>query len=178
MAVWPAPASAQHVDGASLVRLLGARAKNAFAPPGAPGMGALVRLPSGARATDLGLREVAPGFARLWGSPDTIVSFADAHPDLRVEVYPPLHLLLDKAMGVIGATHANASGFGGKNVAIGIADTGIDLTHPNFRDEAGRTRVQWLLDLSEPPVGKHPDLEQQYGSSDVDGNLVGAVWAS
>ena len=171
------PASAQSVDGAALVRLLGPRAKAAFAPPGAPGMGGLVRLPRGVRAADLGLPEVAPGFARVWGTASSIVSFADAHPDLRVEVSPPLHLLLDNATSLVRSTVANASGFDGENVLVGIADTGIDLTHPNFRDASGGTRVQWLLDLSSSPVGKHPDLELQYDSTDAAGNAVGAVWA-
>lgn len=171
------PASAQPVDGAALVRLLGPRAKAAFTPPGAPGMGGLVRLPHGVHAADLGLPEVAPGFARVWGTASSIVSFADAHPDLRVEVSPPLHLLLDNATSLVRSTVANASGFDGKNVLIGIADTGIDLTHPNFRDATGRTRVEWLLDLSRDPVGKYPDLEKQYDSIDADGHPVGAIWA-
>ena len=168
---------AQHADGAALVRLLGARAQDAFAPRGAPAMGAIVRLPAGVSVADLGLREIAPGFARLWGPPSSIVSFAAAHPDLPIEVSPPLHLLLDTAAGSVHATAANASGYDGKGVLVGIADTGIDLTHPNFQD-AGGTRVQWLLDLSSKPIGKYPDLEQQYGSKDMNGNLVlGAVWA-
>jgi MYXO-CTERM domain-containing protein len=173
-----APSSrAQHPDGAAVVRLLGVHARDAFAPAGAPAMGGLVRLPSGTRAADVGLREVAPGFARIWGTPATIVSFADVHPALRVEVSPPLHLLLDTAAGYVGATVANVAGHEGKNVLVGIADTGIDVTHPSFRDANG-TRVQWLLDLSSPPIGKYPDLEKKYGSTDTNGNLIaGAVWA-
>jgi hypothetical protein len=170
--------SAESLDGTALVRLLGPHAKDAFAPRGALGMGGLVRLPSGVPAADVGLREIAPGVARLWGEPSAFLSFAAAHPDLRVEVSPPLHLLLDTAAGYIAATAANASGFEGKGVLIGVADTGIDLTHANFRDASGGTRVQWLLDLSSPPIGKHPDLEQKYGSTDANGNVVtGAVWA-
>src|SRR5258708_16660043 len=76
-------ARAQHHDGAELVRLLGTGAKAAFAPPEAPGMGAIVRLPSGVRASDLGLSELAPGFGRVWGTPSLLISFADAHPELR-----------------------------------------------------------------------------------------------
>jgi subtilisin family serine protease len=170
-------ARAQHPDGAALVRLLGTRAKDVFAPRGAPGLGALVRVPGGQRAASLGLQEVAPGFARVWGAPADIVAFADAHPGLSLEVVPPLHLLLDTAGGYVGAATVNATGHQGKNVLIGIADTGIDLTHPNFRDSAG-TRVAWLLDLSSPPIGKHPELERMYGSTDASGNLaLGAVWA-
>ncbi|MDP9001334.1 MAG: S8 family serine peptidase [Myxococcota bacterium] len=178
LATWTTLAPAQSANGAAIVRLLGARAKDAFAPRGAPGMGAVVRLPANMRAADVGLQDLAPGFARLWGQPRGIVAFASAHPDLRVEVSPPLHLLLDTAAAYVGATAANASGYTGKNVLIGIADTGIDLTHPNFQDASGATRVEWLLDLSAPPIGKYPDLERQYGSTDMSGKLVaGAIWA-
>ncbi|HXN32154.1 MAG TPA: hypothetical protein VN894_09840, partial [Polyangiaceae bacterium] len=93
MSTFAASSSAQHPDGAALVRLLGTHARNAFAPRGAPGMGGLVRLPSGVAAADVGLLPLAPGVGRLWGEPSAIVSFAAAHPDLRVEVSPPLHLL-------------------------------------------------------------------------------------
>jgi subtilisin family serine protease len=177
--MWASGASGQqHPNGVEVVRLLGPRAKAAFAPRGAPGMGALVRLPAGIRAADLGLAELVPGLARVWGAPSDIVSFADSHPGIDVEASPPLHLLLDRAASLVGARSANTSGYQGKNVLIGIADSGIDLTHPNFRDKSGATRVEWLLDLSLPPVRKYPDLEQQYGSTDATGSVVlGAVWA-
>ena len=168
---------AQTPDGAELVRLLGSRAKDAFAPRGAPGMGALVLLPAGTRAADVGLLEAAPGIGRLWGSPSTIVAFADAHPGLHVEVAPPLHTLLDTARGYVAATAANANGMDGTGVLIGIADTGVDVTHPDFIDAQGHSRVAWLLDLSAPPLGLHPDLEQQFGDTDGAGNVLsGAVW--
>lgn len=170
-------ASAQP-NGAELVRLLGSHARAVFAPPAAPGMGALVRLPDGVRASDLGLAELAPGFGRIWGDPSRIVAFATDHPGLRVEVSPPLHLLLDTAAAYVGATAANASGRRGAGVLVGIADTGIDVTHPDFLDASGGTRVAWLLDLSAKPIGKHPDLEQRYGSTDSTGKVVaGAVWS-
>ncbi|HEX3346002.1 MAG TPA: S8 family serine peptidase, partial [Polyangiaceae bacterium] len=178
MASAPRIASARPPDGAELVRLLGARAQKAFAPPGSPGMGAVVTLPPGTSASDVGLAAAAPGFASLWGSPGTIVAFADAHPSMHVEVAPPLHMLLDTARVYVTASLANDSGLDGRGVLVGVADTGLDVTHPDFIDEAGHTRVAWLLDLSAPPLGKWPDLEQEYGSTDSDGNLVaGAVWA-
>src|ERR1700733_12117323 len=104
------PARAAAPDGATLVRLMGDRAQQAFAARGAPGIGALVRLPAGLSASDVGLRQAAPGFARLWGSPSTIVAFADAHPDLPIEVTPPLHLLLDTATTYVTSSLANGSG--------------------------------------------------------------------
>lgn len=115
---------AQMAGGASLVRLLGPHAKDAFSRPGSPGIGALVSLPAGVPAADLGLTPAAPGFGRLFGPPDAIVAFGDAHPDLAIEVAPPLHLLLNTATKYVLSTTANAAGYGGTGVLIGIADTG------------------------------------------------------
>jgi subtilisin family serine protease len=181
------PASAQparpaypNPDGAGLVRLLGARAMAAFAPPGARGLGALVRLPAGTSASALGLREMAPGIGRFWGSADALLAFADQHPDLTVEVSPVLHTLLNTAAKYIGSQATVAQGMNGNGALIGIADTGIDVTHPDFIDALGHTRVAWLLDLSSPPRGVHPDLEAQFGTMDsTTGALAaGAVWSA
>jgi hypothetical protein len=165
------------VDGAALLRMMGPHARDAFAPRGAPGVGALVRLPVGVRAADVGLREAAPGIGRIYGSPATLLSFADAHPGLTLEVGPPLRLLLDSAGRYVGAGQATLEGLDGSGAAVGVADTGIDVTHHDFIDAAGHTRVAWLLDLSTPPRGKYPQLEQQFGTVDDSGQVVtGAVW--
>ena len=162
--------------GSELLRLLGAHAIDALAPRGSLGMGALIRLPPRMQAKDMGLRELAPGIGRLWGSPESIVVFATAHPNLEIEVAPPLHLLLDTAAGYVSATTAIAMGLDGSGAIVGIADTGLDLSHPDFLDARGHTRVAWLLDLSSAPRKVHADLEGQFGSADASGNARGAVW--
>ena len=67
----------------------------------------------------------------------------------------------------------------GTGVLVGIADTGVDVTHPDFIDAQGHSRIAWLLDLSAAPLGIHPDLEQQFGDTDGNGTvLTGAVWSN
>jgi subtilisin family serine protease len=171
----------QRAAGVSLVRALGPNALAAFAPRGAPGMGALVRLPAGVRASDWGLTQAAPGIARFWGQPSGLLAFADSHPAATIEVAPPLRPLLDTALGFVDGAGAAAQGLDGSGVAVGIADTGLDVTHADFLDAQGHTRVAWLLDLSVPPRGVHADLETMFGTTEMVGNVqeveFGAVWS-
>jgi subtilisin family serine protease len=186
--LWAGPARAQGVrghwtmpDGAALVRLLGPRATDAFTVRAGASreIRGRVVLPAGVRASDLGLRELVPGLARLSGSPASIVAFADAHPDLPIEVTPPLHTLLNNASAYVFANQAIEQGLDGTGVLVGVADTGLDVTHPDFLDAQGHTRVAWLLDLSAPPRGVHADLEQKFGIAASTGPpIAGAVWSA
>jgi subtilisin family serine protease len=173
----PSNAGAQgKPDGAAVLRLLGARAPAVFSPVTGQ-MGALVTLPGGVSAASLGLEDAAPGIGRLRGSAPKLLAFADAHPDLAIEVSPPLHPLLDSASYWVRAGVARQNyGVDGTGTLVGVADTGIDVTHPDFLDAAGHTRVAWLLDLSLKPAGRYPDLEKKYGILDDNGNpIAGAV---
>ena len=46
-------------------------------------------------------------------------------------------------------TQLNLSEFNGKGVLIGFIDTGMDYTHPAFRNPDGTTRIEYIYDLDE-----------------------------
>jgi subtilisin family serine protease len=164
-------------DGAAIVRLLGKNAGLALSQTGsARPLTGLVRLPFGVRAESVGLEPVVPGFGRIRGGGAAIAGFAGAHPELSIEVSPPLHTLLDVAGIWTGAALAHENGANGDGVLVGVADTGLDVAHPDFKNPDGSSRVAWILDLSVPPYGKYPDLEKAYGIVDANGNPQGAVY--
>lgn len=182
--VSPSPVARPRVgqpNGPGLLRALGPHARAGLAPSSGQ-IGALVALPRGATAEGLGLAPVAPGIARLRGSAADILSFSDTHPELRVEVAPPLHLLMDRAAFFTGARRAQLAGADGRGAYVGVADTGLDVTHPEVRDASGKTRVAWMLDLSLKPISTqralwpHKDLEERFAIRNDAGELVaGAV---
>ena len=162
-------------SGASLVRLLGKNAPIALAP-GSRQVSALVAIPAGQSAESLGIERVTAGIGRLRGAP-SIASFANAHPGIAVEVAPPLHTLLDQAGSWTGATIAHLDpNTDGAGVYVGVADTGLDVSHPDLLDASGHTRVAWMIDYSLKPAGIYPDLEKKFSALDGQGNPVaGAV---
>ncbi|HSQ63730.1 MAG TPA: S8 family serine peptidase [Polyangiaceae bacterium] len=171
-------AAAQAPSGVGLVRVLGPRAASVLAPVSGQ-VGALVAIPEGHAAVEYGLIPFQPGLGRLRGSPGDVLAFGAAHPELAVEVMPPLHTLLMNAQIWTRAGLArDERGADGSGAAVGIVDTGIDPTLADFHDPTTKkSRIAWLLDLSMKPAGLHPDLEKQYGIKDSSGTLVqGAVF--
>jgi len=71
----------------------------------------------------------------------------------------PLQLLLTTSAPEVGApavwggTPPNYPGLSGRGVLIGIVDTGIDLTHADFRTSANQTRIKFLWDQSVSGTG-------------------------
>jgi len=163
-------------DELGVLRVLGARAASVVAPKSGRAT-ALVAIPSGTRAVDLGVTEIAPGIGRLRGTPAELVAFGAAHPSVHVEVPPPARALLQYAQAITRDDVARSTrGADGTGVAVGIIDTGIDPTRPDFRDPTTQaSRIAWMLDYSMAPLGLHPDLEQKYGTTDANGNPLGAV---
>lgn len=129
-----------------------------------------VRVPAGMTAQSFGMREVAPGVGAIRLSPLELETFAAAHPALPIFAGPSIRPQLDRVAKWLGTEDLRASlpeGTGrGRGVVVGVVDTGIDVTHPAFRTEDGRTRIQWLITWGDPR-GVHPELEAAYGCTDL-----------
>ena len=50
-------------------------------------------------------------------------------------------------------TFRNVTGLDGSGVIIGVIDSGVDFTHPDFRNADGTTRILLLCDQTTPPGG-------------------------
>ncbi|WP_394843723.1 S8 family serine peptidase [Pendulispora brunnea] len=174
-----------HPEAAGILRVLGPRAVRTLAParasvPGGAQLGALVAIPRNQTAESLGIEAFAPGIGRVSGTPERLIAFSQAHPGVHLEVNTPLHPLMSVARGTIQADRAyDTLGADGAGTLVGVADTGIDVSHPEFLDETGHSRIAWLLDMSVAPAGLHPELEEKFGVKSADGKVVaGAVYSA
>ena len=96
--------------------------------------------------------------------PARFVELSRAHPDWSFDWAPPRHALLDRIERWVHAESVRkTTQTSGQGVVVGIVDTGIELTHGDFRNTDGSTRVAWLLDVSRSAAGKQRTLETTYG---------------
>lgn len=69
------------------------------------------------------------------------------------------------------------SGYDGSGVIVGIIDTGIDFTHPDFKDSLGNSRILWIWDHILPNAGNTPALYnygQEFSKTDIENGLATA----
>lgn len=118
-------------------------------------------------AAELGLIPISDEFSVTQLSPDDVAGFRATHPEAELLWAPPRRPLLDRsaAWTRVGEVRSQSDS-GGQGAIVGIVDTGIDPTHPDFRDASGQSRIAWVLDFSQYPVGAHPELEAQLGCSE------------
>ncbi len=95
----------------------------------------------------------------------------------------PLHdsmLVNNRVLPVHAGTAPLAQAYKGDGVVMGFIDTGIDFSHPDFKDTAGKTRIKFLWDQSLST--STPPLPYNYGddftASDIDNNLANAHLAT
>ncbi|HEU4538820.1 MAG TPA: S8 family serine peptidase, partial [Polyangiaceae bacterium] len=160
---WPALLSARGV-------------RPSVAAPGSGRVPVTFRLGAGESAADFGALELAPGLAAKRVPYRELDAFVAANAPRRPWVSAPLRPLLDRSGSLwTRADEAHAAGAMGRGVVVGVIDTGLDLTHPDFIDAQGRTRVAWVLDFAREPLGLHPELEASFGCSGQEANEGCAV---
>lgn len=77
------------------------------------------------------------------------------------------------ASGIYSVQETQGFGLSGKDVLVGVVDSGIDYTHPDFRNPDGSTRILFLWDQSlegSPPEGFRNG--QLYTKEDIDKALA------
>jgi len=134
-----------------------------------------VELPPGTDARSMGWQPFAPGLGTLRVAPSELAAFETAHPGTRFSIWPRLRPVLDQSAKLNGtiayrealALSGSPQSGTGKGVVVGIIDTGLDVKHPDFLDASGKTRVAWLIDMSQPPQQTHPELEKEFGCTDA-----------
>jgi subtilisin family serine protease len=124
----------------------------------------------GGGAAELRAAGIEPGVhAGSWWTaqvrPETL-----ARLDLPGAYLQEAHLLrtqLDRSVPATGATAARVRDpeLDGHGAIVGIVDTGVDLSHPDFRRPDGTTRVLYLMDLAAGAGGLHPELATAPNSS-------------
>lgn len=89
----------------------------------------------------------------------------------RIEAYPQQTVLMNDTMlinnRVVGVHNGDApltQAYDGTGVVIGVMDTGIDFSHPDFLDSLGKTRVKFLWDQT-LGSSKYTPIEFGYGQA-------------
>lgn len=94
----------------------------------------------------------------------TAIEPLEGHAPAGRDPLPAARYLTDRLGEHIRVQAPRAAGATGKGVAIAIVDSGLDLTHEEFRDpDTKTTRVKWLIDYGMPITGRHLDIETKFG---------------
>jgi subtilisin family serine protease len=83
-------------------------------------------------------------------------------------------LVKNNILKIHGGAAPLTQGYDGKGVIYGLIDTGIDFTHPDFKDSTGKTRVTWLWDQTKATATNTPqpyNYGQEWNKQQIDSGL-------
>ena len=96
----------------------------------------------------------------------------------RIEAYPqhtiPMNdtaLINNNIIAIHNGAPPLARSYDGSGVIMGIMDTGLDFTHPDFIDSLGKTRVKFYWDQNRPASSNTPvgyDYGQEWDNVQID----------
>jgi minor extracellular serine protease Vpr len=137
-----------------------------------------VRDPERLSIPGLRVESVLGGLAIARVNPDALARLL-RHPDvLRLEAPSSCRTLLDESLPAVGMDRVRPgpdTGPTGAGVIIGIVDSGIDWSHPDFIRPDGRSRILYLWDQTDP-AGPHPSpfgTGSEYTKADIDNEIDG-----
>lgn len=125
--------------------------------------GDIAKIRSIVTATKGTFRYAAGDIASVNISLEGLKALASDKSVIRIETGVGKKQVLNDTMLVnnnVNPVHAGASplpqGYDGTGVVIGLMDSGIDFTHPDFKDSNGNTRIKYLWDQTQPTAGNTP----------------------
>ncbi|WP_170415754.1 S8 family serine peptidase [Ruegeria atlantica] len=110
--------------------------------------------------------------------PKENIAELDRIPGLRrAELSRKLHMLLDEARGpatradIAAASHPTLTGY---NVVVGIVDSGVDWTHPDFQSGPNDSRLEMFIHARRDQASDQ-DIFDVFDKSQIDNALAGGV---
>ena len=128
--------------------------------------------------TNLKLRYQVGNMYAISGSVQSIIELSNQPNCVRIE-YTQRHLkpmddtalVRNRIQNIhLGKTPLTQA-YDGTGVLIGFIDTGIDFTHPDLKDSAGKSRVKYLWDMTKPIAANTPTAfgyGQEWNNTELD----------
>ena len=152
-----------------------------------PSIGVFIRTtdPEILREKGIHVRTIAGDIVTATVSPSHIEAISGLSSVFRIEAAAVCKPMLDESIPEMRVNLIQDGAFGhdfsGHEVIVGIYDSGIDWSHPDFIDDAGNSRILYLWDQTEN--SGNPPLGYLYGSQytredindEIDGSPVGVV---